>query len=135
MLRAVVERAGLIDHVRQVARMAGRKAVVPALLQVQQFIKWISIGHPGRSFLFSAEQITRAVKGERDRESHSGAEDLPGTKVRGDLHDGPSLVRQRVMRSAALVEKIGRRVAGRANAKIDRVVSRIDGHAYGIHSV
>ena len=60
VLRAVVERARLVDHVRQVLRVPRREAVVPALLDVQQLVERVAVGQPRRPFLVGGRTGRRA---------------------------------------------------------------------------
>ena len=62
VLRRVVEDAGLIDHVRQPARMPRRKAVVPARFEAEKFVERVAIRHPGRAFLIRGEKIAEPVE-------------------------------------------------------------------------
>ena len=57
MLRAIVIDARLINDVWKMLGMAGRKAVVPPGLDMQQFIKRITVGQPSGPFLIRAEEI------------------------------------------------------------------------------
>ena len=71
MLRAVVENARLVDHVGQVLGMPRRKAVVPARLDVQQFVERVAVGQPGGAFLVGAEQVAQPVETPAPPESES----------------------------------------------------------------
>src|SRR5690606_19849831 len=82
MLRRVVKRAGFINHLREVPRMARRKSVVTPRLDVQQLIQWIAVGKPCRPLLVRAEQITRRIERQRHGETDPGGHNLPATEIR-----------------------------------------------------
>src|ERR1700677_2978702 len=82
MLRRVIEGARLIDHVRQIPRMPRRKTIMPAWLNMQQFVEGISIRQPGRALLVSAKQVPGGVDRQADCEPHTRRNRLPPLPVR-----------------------------------------------------
>src|SRR5688500_9984468 len=73
MLRCVIEHARFIDDFRQMLWVPRREAIMPAGLNVQQFVEWISVGHPRRSFLIGHEQVAIPVEGHANGEANAGA--------------------------------------------------------------
>ncbi len=61
--------------------MPRRKAVVPVLLNVQQFIERIAVRNPGGAFLIGGEKITFAIDRERDGKANAGAIDFAFREV------------------------------------------------------
>src|SRR2546423_6887628 len=82
--------------------MAWREAIVPARLNVQQFVEWVSIRQPRCAFLIGGEQIARGVKRHADRKTHACADDF-SLPARQNLQDRPSLASHSVIGAARLL--------------------------------
>ena len=129
MLRRVVERARLVDDVGHVLGCRAGKAVVPALLDVQQLVERIAVGHPGRAFLVGAEQIAVDVEPQRDRETDAGRDDLVRLEIGRHADDRARFVGELILRLAVFVvqQRIGEVV--RAAAEVNAAVLRVEGDA------
>ncbi len=132
VLRAVVMDAGLINHAGQMPWMTRREAVVPAALDVEQFVKGIAVRQPGRAFLIGAEKVAVLVEAQADGPADAGAEFLAAFEVRRDAQDGPALAAEVVLRLAEGIELVGVVIKTHAQAEEDRAVFRIHTHARGV---
>jgi len=83
MLRSIVEGTRLVDDVGQILWMPWWESIVSAHLNVQQFIKRVSVGQPGGPFLIGAEEIAGLIELETDREADAGGKDFSRLQVGG----------------------------------------------------
>ncbi len=132
MLRTIVKCARFIDHVREKLRVTRRKAVVAAVLNVQQLVEWIAVRHPRRAFLVGCEQIAAGVEAERDREANPRREYFMRFEIGGDANDCAIFVRQPILRFAVFVvqQRIGE--IGGAAAVIHAAIAAIVGNTQPI---
>ena len=133
VLRAVVERRGLIDDVGVVPRMPRGKAEVahPGDVRLwrraieadmEQFVEGITIGQPRCPFLFGAEQVAVVVERQGDREADSGADRFAAREIGRDPLDRSALAMDVVGSLAIGVEEVGIGEVGDIESEIKAAV-------------
>ena len=134
MLRAVVVYARLVNHVGQVLGMSRRKAIVPPRLDVQQFVEWVAVGQPGRSFLVGAKQITQSIECQGHGKPHAGTNLFAPFEIGAYLHDRPAPHVRFVMGFSLFIDEMPVRVIVRAEPKINTSILR-NGHAQRVDAL
>ena len=115
--------------------MARRKAVVTASFNVEQFVEWIPIRQPGRSFLIGAKQIAVALERQRHGKADPRANNFAMRKIGRNLQNGTALIAEIVLRlPARLIDQVRISKIRAAKAEINIPVA-IKCHSEGIDAM
>src|SRR5439155_14360581 len=96
--------------VRQMLRMAGRKTIMAAWHDVQQFIERISVRQPRRSLLLGAEKVAQVIESDRNWKADAGYQLLFARKVGRNLIDRAARRIQVVMTYALFIQSVRVRI-------------------------
>ena len=109
------------------------KTIMPARLQVQQFIEWISVRHPCGPFLLRSEEIAVPVELQRHDVAQSGGQ-LLHFPVRRDLQEAAAALVRGIARHAFVIGPVGIARRAIAHGHIHRAIRAYGQSHAGIHA-